>query len=94
MKREIEEVLERDVRPVLMSHEGDVRLVSYENGILKVRLTGKCSGCPSAQLTTEEVIAKTVKGKVPEVQEVILVNQVSEELLDMAKKLLSHRSLA
>ncbi|ERI77293.1 NifU-like protein [[Clostridium] symbiosum ATCC 14940] len=91
MIERIEKVLEQDVRPSLLSHEGNVQIVSYEekSKILRVRLTGQCSGCPSAQLTTEEVIEKAVKEKIPEVEQVLLVHEVSSELLDMARKILS-----
>lgn len=88
----IEEVLEHEVRPTLLSHEGNVQIVSYDEdaGILRVRLTGQCSGCPSAQLTTEEVIEKKVKEKLPTVAHVLLVHEVSGELLDLARKILNH----
>ena len=91
MIERIEKVLEQDVRPSLLSHEGNVQILSYEekSKILRVRLTGQCSGCPSAQLTTEEVIEKAVKEKIPEVEQVLLVHEVSSELLDMARKILS-----
>jgi len=91
MIERIEKVLEQDVRPSLLSHEGNVQIVSYEekSKILRVRLTGQCSGCPSAHLTTEEVIEKAVKEKIPEVEQVLLVHEVSSELLDMARKILS-----
>lgn len=90
MKEKIEEVLEREVRPALMAHGGDVKIVSFENHILKVRLLGKCSGCPSAQLTTEELIGEKIKERVPEVEDVILVQEINQDLLDFAKKLLNH----
>lgn len=92
--QQIEQVIERDVRPSLFAHEGNVRILSYEDGILRVRLTGHCAGCPSAQLTTEEIIAKTVRDQIPEVKDVILVTEVSGELLDMARRLLNHQALA
>ena len=57
MIERIDEVLEKKVRPALLSHEGDVQIVEYADGVLKIRLTGHCSGCPSARLTTEELIA-------------------------------------
>lgn len=60
---EIQKILEEDVRPALLAHEGDVELVSYESQIVKVKLHGKCSGCPSAYLTTEELIAAKIKEK-------------------------------
>ena len=90
MLREIEKVLEEDVRPYLLEHEGNVRISEYKEGILKVRLTGQCCGCPSAALTTEELIAEAVKKKIPEVKDVVLVNEVSDDLIEMAKKLMSH----
>ena len=36
----IEKILEEEIRPVLMEHEGDVTVVSYENHILRIRLLG------------------------------------------------------
>lgn len=90
MIERIEEVLEKKVRPALLSHEGDVQIVEYADGVLKIRLTGHCSGCPSARLTTEELIAAEVQKEIPEVKEVVLVNEISPELLDFARKLLNH----
>lgn len=90
----IEKVLETYVRPKLSEHEGDVEIVAYENHILKVRMLGKCSGCPSATLTTEELIATEVKEHIPEVEDVVLVNEVSQELLDMAKQIMMSRRKA
>jgi len=86
MIERIDEVLEKKVRPALLSHEGDVQIVEYADGVLKIRLTGHCSGCPSARLTTEELIAAEVQKEIPEV----LVNEISPELLDFARKLLNH----
>ena len=92
MIENIEKVLEQDVRSTLLSHEGNVQIVSYdeETRTLRVRLTGQCSGCPSAQLTTEEVIEKKIKEKLPMVEQVLLVNEVSQELLNFARKILNH----
>ena len=81
MIERIDEVLEKKVRPALLSHEGDVQIVEYADGVLKIRLTGHCSGCPSARLTTEELIAAEVQKEIPEVKEVVLVNEISPELL-------------
>lgn len=95
-KQEIEAVLEEEVRPKLLQHQGNVQIVGWgDDRILKVRLTGKCSGCPSASLTTEEVIASVVRERIPQVKDVILVNEVSSELIEMARKLMHrHRESA
>lgn len=86
----IQRILKEDVRPALMAHEGDVELISYESQVVKVKLHGKCSGCPSAYLTTEELIAAKIKEKMPEVKDVVLVPEVNPELLDFARRILNH----
>ena len=86
----IQRILEEDVRPALMAHEGDVELISYKSQVVKVKLHGKCSGCPSAYLTTEELIAAKIKEKMPEVKDVVLVQEVNPELLDFARRILNH----
>lgn len=86
----IQRILKEDVRPALMAHEGDVELISYESQVVKVKLHGKCSGCPSAYLTTEELIAAKIKEKMPEVKDVVFVQEVNPELLDFARRILNH----
>ncbi len=92
-KKKIDHVLTAYVRPSLAAHHGDVVIVDYSDNILRIRLTGKCSGCPSAQLTTEELIAATVKEQLPQVKDVILVSGVSDELIAQARNFLRHGRL-
>lgn len=46
----VEAVLER-IRPALNADGGDIELVNMEGDVVRVRLTGACSGCPSAEMT-------------------------------------------
>lgn len=85
---QIEKVLDERVRPYLHSHGGEVEPVSLEDGVLRVRLTGHCSGCPSATLTTEQIIQEEVCQAVPEVKQVVLIQEVSEDLLEQARAIL------
>ncbi|WP_312432578.1 NifU family protein [Lacrimispora sp.] len=87
-REQIEMILNKKVRPALAKHEGNVTVLSLENNILKVRLTGKCSGCPAASRTSEELIAAEIKAAIPSVADVVLVEDTSQELLDEARKLL------
>lgn len=87
---QLKKVIDEDIRPSLLSHYGDIEIISFEDGVFRFRLLGNCSGCPSAKFTVEEIIEGPLKRKVPEVKEVVLENTVSEELLDMAKKILNH----
>lgn len=49
-RERVEEVLAR-VRPVLRADGGDIELLGLEGCSARVRLTGKCCGCPSAHMT-------------------------------------------
>lgn len=86
----IEQVLDERVRPSLQAHGGDVVVHSFDGDVLKVRLLGKCSGCPAAHTTNEELIRAEVQEELPYIKDVILVEEVSEELLDFARKILRH----
>jgi len=74
MKEKVREVIEQ-VRPALQADGGDVELVEVdeENGIVKVRLTGACRGCPMSQLTLQMGIERELKSKIPEVKKVVAV---------------------
>jgi Fe-S cluster biogenesis protein NfuA len=62
------------IRPNLQADGGDVELVDVsEDGIVKVRLTGACKGCPMSQMTLKMGIEKFLKKEVPEVREVVSV---------------------
>ena len=93
MKR-IEAVLDEKVRPMLRSHGGEVAVDKLENKVLYVKLMGQCAGCPSADLTTETVVEAELVKELPElVERVVSVQNVSDELWDMAKRLLRDHHL-
>lgn len=89
MEEKIKKVLIEKVNPLLESHYGGAVLVSYENNIAKVRLTGACRTCPSAQFTIEDVVKEIILNELPEVEDVILDTSVSEDLIQMARKILN-----
>lgn len=89
MKDKITKVLKDKVDPILAAHYGGAILTKYEDGIAYVRLTGACASCPSAQQTIEDVVKSVVTGELDEVKDVILDTSVSEDLLDMARKILN-----
>jgi Fe-S cluster biogenesis protein NfuA len=72
MKEKIEEALNK-VRPALMADGGNVELVDIQDGVVKVRLTGACGGCPMSQMTLKMGIERHLKKEVPEVKEVVAV---------------------
>ncbi len=73
MKEKVEKVLEQ-IRPSLLMDGGDVELVEVtEDGVVKVRLTGACGGCPMSQLTLKMGIEKKLKEEIPEIKEVLAI---------------------
>ena len=68
MQEKVETAL-RKIRPSLQADGGDVELVEVtDDGVVKVRLTGACSGCPMAQMTLKAGIEKVLKEEVSEVK--------------------------
>ena len=61
------------VRPYIQGDGGDIDLVSYEDGVVTVRLRGACSGCPHAAMTLKMGVERFLKEHVPEVTEVVNV---------------------
>ncbi len=71
MKEKVEQALNK-VKPALQADGGNVELVEVTpDGVVKVRLTGACGGCPMSQMTLKMGIERVIKQDVPEVKEVI-----------------------
>ena len=64
MQEKIKQALDK-VRPSLQADGGDVELIGDDKGVVKVRLTGACGGCPMATMTLRNGIEKTLKKEVP-----------------------------
>ena len=70
MKDRVEEVLNR-IRPSLINDGGNVELIGVDDGIVTVKLTGACAGCPFSTMTLKMGIEKILKEQIPEVKEVV-----------------------
>jgi Fe-S cluster biogenesis protein NfuA len=73
MKEKVEKALDR-IRPNLQADGGNVMLVDVLDGVVKVKLTGACFGCPMSQLTLKMGIERLLKNEVPGIKEVQAVN--------------------
>jgi Fe-S cluster biogenesis protein NfuA len=60
-----------DVRPFLGSHGGDVELVGVEDGVVRLRLQGSCSGCPSSTVTLKLAIERAIHEAAPDVRDIV-----------------------
>ena len=92
--KRIEEVLDRQVRPSLRAHGGEIQVDRLENKVLYVKLLGQCAGCPSADLTNETLVEAELVKALPEVvKKVSVIQTVSDELWEQAKRLLRDHHL-
>ena len=67
----IEAALER-IRPAMQMDGGDISLVEWrpEEGLVRVALSGACSGCSMTSMTMSLGVERVLKQLVPEVRAV------------------------
>lgn len=63
------------VRPYLQSHGGNVDLVGVDEGVVRLRMQGSCSGCPSSAMTLKSSIEEAIYEAAPDVAEIIAVEE-------------------
>lgn len=86
MQEKVKEVIEKEIRPLLAMDGGSIELVSVEDGTVKVRLRGACAGCPMSQFTLVNFVEATLKEKIPEVKEVVAVDDSRERFEELWKR--------
>ncbi len=89
MEKKIKNLVEKNIGEYFRSHGGGLEIISFEKNVLKVELKGKCSNCPSAVSELETFIFQDIKTQFPEVEKIVLVNNISNEMIEFAKKILS-----
>jgi Fe-S cluster biogenesis protein NfuA len=73
-EEKIKQVIEEKIRPALAMDGGGIDYMGIdEDGRVKVRLQGACSGCPSAAITLQMGVLRMLQQEVPEVKDVIPV---------------------
>jgi len=70
LKDKVEKALQT-VRPYLAADGGNVEFVSItDDGIVEVRLTGACVGCPMSLMTLRAGIERALMRDIPEIKRV------------------------
>jgi len=75
IEEKIKQILDEYVRPAVEDDGGAIHFQSFNNGIVNVVLKGACSGCPSSTSTLKGGIENLLKRLLPEVKEVVAVNE-------------------
>ena len=73
MRDKVAAVLDK-IRPALQADGGDVELVEVtEDGVVKLKLTDACAGCPMSTITLKSGIERVLREQIPEIKEVVAV---------------------
>lgn len=64
--KKIRTILEEYIRPAVEQDGGAITYHSFRDGIVKVRLQGSCSGCPSSMVTLKAGIENLFKRMMPD----------------------------
>ena len=70
----IESILEEYVKPAVEQDGGAISFDSFDDGVVKVKLQGACSGCPSSSITLKQGIESLMVKMLPEVKSVEAIN--------------------
>jgi Fe-S cluster biogenesis protein NfuA len=71
-RERVEAVISR-LRPIIQADGGDIELVDVIENKARVRMSGNCVGCPSAQMTLYMGIEMALKEEIPEFEELLVV---------------------
>ena len=74
LEKNISEILETRVKPVVASHGGEISFHSFKDGVVYLELKGSCAGCPSSTATLKMGIENMLKHYHEEIKEVVEVS--------------------
>ena len=69
---QINEVIEKEIRPFIESDGGRIQLKEVNDGVVYVKLAGACAGYAGASMTLKGGVERILKMKIPEVKSVEL----------------------
>ncbi|XP_059473098.1 NFU1 iron-sulfur cluster scaffold homolog, mitochondrial-like [Neocloeon triangulifer] len=79
----IKELLDTRIRPTVQEDGGDIIFMSFDDGIVKLKMQGSCTSCPSSVVTLKNGVQNMLQFYIPEV---VSVEQVEDEAEIVAKK--------
>ncbi|XP_028392234.1 NFU1 iron-sulfur cluster scaffold homolog, mitochondrial-like isoform X2 [Dendronephthya gigantea] len=79
----IKELIDTRIRPTVQEDGGDIIFKGFDNGVVKLKMQGACSTCPSSIVTLKNGIENMLQFYVPEVNS---VEQVEDEVDEINKK--------
>jgi NFU1 iron-sulfur cluster scaffold homolog, mitochondrial len=68
LERQILELLDEEIRPAIAMDGGDLIYHGFQDGIVKIQLTGACGTCPSSTATLYYGVQNLLMEEIPEVK--------------------------
>ncbi len=74
-KERVMEVVEKEIKPMLMAEGGSIEVVNVDEktGTVQVKLLGACGTCPMSMITLTAFVERVLRSRIPEVKKVIPV---------------------
>jgi Fe-S cluster biogenesis protein NfuA len=71
-ERRLRDVLDREIRPAVAGHGGDVEVLEVsDDGDVTIALTGRCQGCTLAEVTMRQGIESVLRARLPELRSLV-----------------------
>ena len=68
---DIEKILKDKVTPSVAAHNGEIKFISFHRGVVRLLLSGSCSGCAMSKITLHRGVENMLKHYIPEVDSII-----------------------
>jgi len=76
----IKELLDTRIRPTVQEDGGDIIYQGFEDGVVKLKMQGSCTSCPSSVVTLKNGVQNMLQFYIPEVVSVEQVFDKSDEI--------------
>lgn len=91
MEEKILNIIDEKINPKLLEDQGWIELADVKGKDVYVRFRGACSGCVSNEDTLNNIVKPELKKEINEIENIFIVNDVSEELINLARSILSRK---
>merc|ERR1711894_295733 len=79
----IKELLDTRIRPTVQEDGGDIVYMGFEEGIVRLKMQGSCTSCPSSTVTLKNGVQNMLQFYIPEV---LGVEQIEDEVEELSEK--------
>jgi Fe-S cluster biogenesis protein NfuA len=67
LQQRIQRVVDQEILPLLQMDGGRVEVLAVEDGVVRVRMHGTCSGCPASVQAIVMGVEQELRSRIPEI---------------------------